>query len=161
MGSGACGVRDMPVEVLSKIAEHLDLATQVSVWQTNKHLCKSLGGEVQFVKDFESSACSVPLDLRCSAETFALCGIELLMNLPPGVSLSGSHVQMVYKDGECDTEEVNVWHLESPAVTHQWDPHLLKQPAAQGRVSRERRQEKGKHDLTCLHHSKQGHQTLT
>lgn len=99
MGPGACGLKHMPVEVLSKIAEQLDLATQVSLWQTNKYLCKSLGGEVQFVKLFDSKACSVPLDLRCSTEAFALCGIELLMNLPPAVSLSDSRVQMRYSDG--------------------------------------------------------------
>lgn len=72
MESWACGLINMPKGVLSKIAEQLDLATQVNFWATNKHLCETLEGGVQFIKDFECTACSVQLDGRCHTETFAL-----------------------------------------------------------------------------------------
>lgn len=110
--SGACGLKDLPKEVLTKIAECLDLATQVNLWETNKHLCEMLNGKVQFVKDFDSTACSVPLDYRCNAEAFALCGIELLSNLPSVAHIEGL-VEVVYTDMRSLVDTVNIRYLEA------------------------------------------------
>ena len=107
--SGACGLKDLPKELLIKIAKCLELATQVNLWETNKHLHQALSGKVQFVKDFESAACSVPLSYRCHAETFALCGIDLLSDAPQDMyDSSSSCVRVVYTDALylADTVEV-------------------------------------------------------
>lgn len=99
----------MPVEVLHKIAERLDLASQVELRHTSKHLHKALQDKVQFVKSFES-ACSVPLDAtRCTAEAFALCGIELLSHLPATFDPATSQVTVVYMDEKRKTEEACIW----------------------------------------------------
>lgn len=113
--SGSCGLNDLPEEVLSKIAECLDLATQVSLWETNKHLYRTLSGQVRFVKDFDSVACSAPLDRRWHAEAFALCGIELLSHLPPFVDLQDSHVQVVYTDRQTFVT-VDIRYLEDQTI---------------------------------------------
>ena len=106
--SGACGLKDLPNGLLSRIVECLDLATQVSLWETDKHLCRTLNGQVKFVKNFESTSCSVPLDVRCHAEAFALCGIDLLLELPAVFDLSASRVKVTYKDGESISEMMDL-----------------------------------------------------
>lgn len=108
-------MNDLPKEVLTKIAECLDLATQVNLWETNKHLCEMLNGEVQFVKDFDSTACSVPLDYRCNAEAFALCGIELLSNLPSSVQ-TDSHVEVVYTDMRNSVDTIDISYLDEQII---------------------------------------------
>ena len=107
--SGAYGLKDLPKELLIKIAECLELATQVNLWETDKHLHQAMSGRVQFVKDFESAACSVPLGYRCHAETFALCGIDLLSDVPQDIyDSSFSCVLVAYTDAQylADTVEV-------------------------------------------------------
>lgn len=114
--SGACGLKDLPEEVLIKIAECLDLATQVNLWETNKHFCGMLNGQVQFVKDFDSTACSAPLDYRCHAEAFALCGVELLSNLPSFVHVRDSRVQVVYTDMGSLVDTIDIWYLQEQII---------------------------------------------
>lgn len=114
--SGACGLKDLPKEVLIKIAECLDLATQANLWETDKHLYRTLGGEVQFVKDFESTACSALHDHGCHTEALALCGIKLLSKLPSFVSLQDSHVQVVYSDEQTLIDTVDIWYTEDQII---------------------------------------------
>lgn len=112
--TGACGLKDLPKEVLIKIAECLDLATQVNLWATSQHICKTLQRQICFVKDFGSTACSVPLDSRCHVEAFALCGIELLLDLPSFVQ--DSRVQVVYTDRISVVDTVDIWYLEDQII---------------------------------------------
>ena len=114
--SGACGLKDLPKEGLIKIAECLNLATQVNLWETDKHLYRTLGGEVQFVKEFESTACSALRDHRCHTEAFALCGIKLLSKLPSFVGLQDSHVQVVYTDEQTLVDTVDIWYTEDQII---------------------------------------------
>lgn len=122
--SGVRGLEDLPEEVLIKVAECLDLATQVNFWETSKHLCRTLNGRVCFVKDFECSASS---DLRCHTEAFALCGIDLLSQLPRNLQYCmDSYVRVVYTDGHHFVDMVDIRHLEEQNVAWKSDGSMFR-----------------------------------
>lgn len=101
----ACGLKNMPVEVLHKIAECLDLKTQVDLWMTDTYIYKAMHGRVQFVRDFGTTACSAPLDIRCKADALTLCSVELLPRLPAHVT---GDVQVAYSDGGSTLETLAI-----------------------------------------------------
>lgn len=123
--SGAYGLKDLPKEVLNKIAECLDLATQVNLWETNKYLYRMFSGQVCFVRDFESTACSAFRGHRCHTEAFALCGIELLSHLPHFFDLQDRYVQVEYTDGDTNADTVDIRYLEDQNIAGKSDASMF------------------------------------
>ena len=81
---------------LQEIALRIDLPSQASLRQVNKHFNHTLRGEWQYVKRF-----APPEFLnRSQAEHFALNGIDLLPTLPDCIDQNGSQVLVLYEGEE-------------------------------------------------------------